>query len=74
MKRDSQCVDIMRYLEAHPEGLTIFEAFLILRCSKLSTRIGEIVRGGYMEIVKTPELKKYPDGSFRRIMRYRKAA
>lgn len=74
MRNDTQCADIMRYLEKHPEGLTIFEAFLILRCSKLSTRVGEIIRGGWMQIEKTPEIKKYPDGSLRRIMRYRKAA
>lgn len=73
-KFDTQCADIMRYLENHPEGITLFEAFLILRCSKLSTRIGEIIRSGMMQIEKTPEIIHYPDGRTKRFMRYRKAA
>ena len=72
--KDTQKNDIIRYLEEHPEGITLFEAFLSLGVSKLSTRIGEIIREGWMIIDKTPEVKKYPNGKTKRFMRYRKAA
>ena len=36
---DTQCKEIMLYLEQHPEGITLYEAFLTLGCSKLSTRV-----------------------------------
>jgi hypothetical protein len=70
---DTQCKEIMLYLEQHPEGLTLFDAFLKLGCSKLSTRIGEIIRSGKMKIEKTPEIRKV-GGKTKRFMRYRKAA
>ena len=72
--KDTQKNDIIRYLEEHPEGITLFEAFLVLGVSKLSTRVGEIIREGWMTIDKTPEIKKYPNGKTKRFMRYRKAA
>lgn len=72
--KDSQKNDIIRYLEEHPEGITLFEAFLELGCSKLSTRIGEIIRDGWLIIDKTPEVRKYLNGKTKRFMRYRKAA
>lgn len=77
MNRDSietQRSDILRYLEEHPEGITLFDAFLELGVSKLSTRVGEIIRGGWMQIEKIPEIRKYPNGKTKRFMRYRKAA
>lgn len=70
---DTQCEDIMIYLEQHPEGITTYEAFLKLGCTKLSTRIGEIVRSGKMKIEKTPEIRKFGRKT-KRFMRYRKAA
>jgi hypothetical protein len=77
MNRDSietQRADILRYLEEHPEGITLFDAFIELGGSKLSTRVGEIIRGGWMQIEKIPEIRKYPNGKTKRFMRYRKAA
>lgn len=70
---ESQCRDIINYIETHPEGITLFEAFLELNCSKLSTRVGEIIRSGYPGIIKIPEVRKYPNGKTKRFMRYRKA-
>ena len=70
---DTQCDGIMHYLDHHPEGITIFEAFLALGCTKLSTRVGEIIRSGKMEIEKTPEIRKV-GGKTKRFMRYRKVA
>ena len=55
---DTQCKEIMLYLEQHPEGITLYEAFLTLGCSKLSTRVGEIIRSGKMKIEKIPEIRK----------------
>lgn len=77
MHRDSietQRADILRYLEEHPEGITLFDAFIELGISKLSTRVGEIIRDGWMQIEKIPEIRKYPNGKTKRFMRYRKAA
>ena len=70
---DTQCKEIMLYLEQHPEGITLYEAFLKLGCSKLSTRVGEIIRSGKMKIEKIPEIRKL-GGKTKRFMRYRKAA
>ena len=70
---DTQCGDIIRYLETHPEGITLFEAFMVLGCSKLSTRVGEIISSGRMKIEKIPEVRKV-GGKTKRFMRYRKAA
>ena len=64
---------ILNYLFDHPEGITPFEAFIELRITKLSTRIGELIRMGY-EIEKIPESKKNADGEKVHYMRYRKAA
>ena len=64
---------ILNYLFRHPEGITPFEAFLELRITKLSTRIGELIRMGY-EIEKIPESRTDEDGETKRYMRYRKAA
>lgn len=70
---DTQCGDIMQYLEDHPEGITLYEAFLYLGCSKLSTRVGEIISSGKMKIEKIPEVRKVGRKT-KRFMRYRKAA
>ena len=72
--KDTQCRDIIRWLETHPEGITPYEAFLYLDCTKLATRVGEIIRSGYPGIEKVPEVRKYPNGKTKRFMRYRKAA
>ena len=73
--RDTQCADIIRYIETHPEGITLFEAFLELGISKLSTRVGEILRDGCpFPIEKIPEIRRYPNGKTKRFMRYRRAA
>ena len=70
---DTQCEDIMLYLTQHPEGITLYEAFLKLGCSKLSTRVGEIIRSGKMKIEKIPEVRKVGKKT-QRFMRYRRAA
>lgn len=70
---DTQCEDIMLYLIEHPEGITLYEAFVVLGCSKLSTRVGEIIRSGRMKIEKIPEVRKYGKKT-KRFMRYRRAA
>ena len=70
---ETQCQEIMYYLQHHPEGITTFEAFMKLGCTKLSTRIGEIIRSGKMKIEKTPEIRKFGRKT-KRFMRYRKAA
>jgi len=72
-EKDTQCEDIILYLETHPEGITLFEAFVVLGVSKLSTRVGEIIRSGRMRISKTPEIRKVGRRT-KRYMRYRKAA
>ena len=63
----------LNYLFRHPEGITPFEAFIELRITKLSTRIGELISMGY-EIEKIPESRKNADGETVRYMRYRKVA
>lgn len=70
---ETQCEEIMLYLVKHPEGITLFEAFLILGCSKLSTRVGEIIRSGKMKIEKIPETRKCGKKT-KRFMRYRRVA
>ena len=60
---------IAEYLEKHPEGITPFEAFVHLHITKLSTRIGEMVRDGY-PIRKIMEYKMTDDGSTVHYMRY----
>lgn len=73
-EKTTQIRDIDLYLSTHPEGLTIYEAFLELGISKLSTRISEMISDGY-QIEKTPEFKRNAKGKvIKRYMRYRKAA
>ena len=73
-EKNTQIDDIERYLDTHPEGLTMYEAFLELDITKLSTRISEMIRRGY-KIQKTPEVKKNAKGKIvKRYMRYRKVA
>ena len=73
MNRETQIRKIWRFLEAHPEGITTFEAYIFLNVTKLSTRISEMIRDGY-PISKTPVIRKTEDGVTQRFMRYRKAA
>ena len=64
---------IKDYLDHHPEGITPYEAFVHLRITKLSTRIGEIIREGQYPIKKLMEYKIKEDGSVEHYMRYWKA-
>ena len=73
MKKDSQHKRIWMYLERHPEGITPFEAFIILHITKLSTRIGEMIVLGY-PIEKTPETHVNEIGEKSRYMRYKAVA
>jgi hypothetical protein len=66
----SQHDKILRYLEAHPEGITPYEAFVHLRITKLATRISEMSRRGY-EFKKTTEHKVSADGKKMHYMRYK---
>lgn len=61
---------IKRYLDNHPEGITPYEAFVHLRITKLSTRIGEIIREGSYPISKLMEYKMKDDGTVEHYMRY----
>ena len=70
--RSNQRTKIWKYLCCHPEGITPYEAFLHLKITKLSTRIGEMIREGY-EIRKSMEYKVTDDGSRERYMRYWKS-
>jgi len=63
---------IWDYLCKHPEGITPYEAFVHLKITKLSTRIGEMVRDGY-KIKKVMEYKLTDDGSTEHYMRYWRA-
>ena len=60
---------IADYLDKHPEGITPYEAFVNLKITKLSTRIGEMVNNGY-PIKKMMEYKIKDDGSTEHYMRY----
>lgn len=74
MDKTTQYMDIEKYLENHPAGLTTMEAFYKLNITKLSTRVSEMLRRGY-KIVKTPEVQVDRHGKvIKRYMRYRKAA
>ena len=64
---------IMDYLDKHPEGITPYEAFVHLRITKLSTRIGEIIREGSYPIRKCMEYRIKDDGTTEHYMRYWKA-
>lgn len=66
----SQHDKILKYLEAHPEGITPMEAFLSLGITKLATRISELIRRGY-EIKKTPEHRINAEGKKMHYMRYK---
>ena len=61
-----------KYLDNHPEGITPYEAFLYLHITKLSTRIGEMVKDGY-KVRKAMEYKILDDGTIVNYMRYWKA-
>lgn len=60
---------IWGYLCKHPEGITPYEAFVHLKITKLSTRIGEMIKDGY-EIKKLMEYRTKDDGSTEHYMRY----
>lgn len=72
-EKNTQIEAIDAYMEDHPEGITMYEAFLELEITKLSTRVSEMLRRGY-KIEKTPEVKRNKQGKIvKRYMRYRKA-
>ena len=71
--KENQRDKIKDYLTRHPEGITVYEAFVHLKITKLSTRIGEIVREGGFPIRKVMEYKIKDDGSVEHYMRYWKA-
>lgn len=73
-EKDTQIEQIWAYMETHPEGITMYEAFLELEITKLSTRVSEMIRRKY-RIEKMPEVKRNAKGKvIKRYMRYRKAA
>ena len=70
----TQIEAIDSYLDNHPEGLTMYEAFMELYITKLSTRISEMIRLGY-KIEKSPEYKRNAQGKIiKKYTRYRKVA
>lgn len=71
--KDNQHKKIWNFLEDHPEGITPYEAFLVLRITKLSTRIGEMIVLGY-PILKIPEVNVNENGEKTHYMRYRRSA
>ena len=73
MKRENQHRRIWRYIDVHEEGITPMEAFSELFITKLSTRVGEMIRLGY-PIEKVPESRVNSLGETVHYMRYRKAA
>ena len=73
MKKENQHKKIWRYLESHPEGITTYEAFIALRITKLSTRVGEMIVLGY-PISRTPETHINAEGVKERVTRYKAVA
>jgi hypothetical protein len=65
---------ILQYLNDHPAGITPMDAFIDLGITKLATRISELIRMGYTDIEKVPEIRINALGETKRYMRYRKAA
>jgi len=66
----NQHMKIARYLDEHPEGITPMDAFSKLRITKLSTRIGEMIRDGY-KVEKRMEYRFEPSaGGIINYMRY----
>ena len=63
---------IWDYLCKHPEGITPYEAFVHLKITKLSTRIGEMIKDGY-KIKKLMEYKITENGTYEHYMRYGRA-
>ncbi len=62
----TQNARLLNWLETHPNGLTQLEAFNALGCCRLSERVRELERLGYL-IEHSPE--KTPSGA--RVVRYR---
>lgn len=63
---------IDKYLEEHPVGITPMEAFINLGITKLSTRVGEMIRRGY-KIEKTTVNVPTRYGKMARVTRYRRS-
>lgn len=63
---------IANFLETHG-SITPMDAFMELHITKLSTRIGEMIRDGY-PVIKTMEQYINADGGISRYMRYRKVS
>lgn len=67
--KHNQHVKIWEYLMKHDEGITPMDAFEKLNITKLSTRIGEMIKLGY-KIRKCMESRINADGVVVRYMRY----
>lgn len=72
VRKVNQQMKIWDYLCKHPEGITPYEAFVHLKITKLSTRVGELIRSGY-KIKKVMEYKITDDGVTEHYMRYWRA-
>jgi len=70
-RKANQRKQIFQYMKDHG-SITPMEAFLALHCTKLATRISEMIREG-MEIDKEMVTEIGEDGQAVRYMRYRLA-
>ena len=66
----TQCQAILEYLQAHPEGITQLESFNALGVCRLSERIRELERQGYV-FEHMPVAVPARDGRTARVVRYR---
>lgn len=48
MKTNSQCANILKYLEKHPQGLTAYDALIYFGCMRLAARISDLRGRGYV--------------------------
>lgn len=65
----SQKEQVMEYLRTHPEGITMMEAFHVLKITKLNTRVSELIAEG-KKIEKKWESHKNEYGRIVRYIRY----
>lgn len=47
-KTTSQCANILKYLEKHPQGLTAYDALYYFGCMRLAARISDLRAKGYV--------------------------
>ena len=60
---------LLTYLQSHPEGITTLEAFSALSCCRLSERIRECERLGYV-FDHVPVVVPTREGKTARVVRY----